>query len=957
MKIYRKATFLVAGVSAIATTAQVHAQVAGDSAAAGEPIPDSIVVTGSRVATTGNEAPTPVTVVTTEQLLETTPANISDAINRLPQFSAQPSTRNIGSAQGNSIGNYLDLRKFGSNRTLILLDGNRLPPTAASGAIDTNIIPQSLVERVEVVTGGASAVYGSDAVTGVVNFVLDKDFTGVKYKTQFGTSTYGDADSWRIGVAAGTPLFEGRGHMLFSFDNSESDGLIYLDSRKNGEDNWIVGGDGSENNPFRLVQHGRTLLGSRGGMTVGNNLPPELQNIVFNNDGVATPFIHGGDAGVRGIESGGDGGVYDTGTLVAPLNTTQFFGRFDYNLTDNLTAFVQGSYSIGKSKWPYSSARYVSRIRSGNPFIPADIQQIMTDTGTDTIDIGRLQSRHDGLPGRINDSDNQNIFVMTGLEGQLFGDFKWDANYIYARNRLKVINHNNTSTPRFAAALDAVVDPATGRVVCHVSLTEFADRYAGCEPLNVFGPTAPSKSAYDWITDDTHFVLTNKMHSVNSAITGTLFSWWAGDVRMAISGEYRWMTLDNNSSVEGTDPPDCTGIRDGMNCIGSPAWQHDVSESNYAKQNVKELAAELLVPLATDLPFINSLDLNLAGRVTDYSTSGSVETWKVGATWEPISSLRFRAVRSRDIRAPTLTDLFAPESISVSGFTDIHTGISAPVVIQRSGNPNLTPEIAYTNTLGVVFDPDFLPGFSLAIDYYDIKINNAIVGASGFSVDIQRECEASDGTSPLCDLLIRPLPFSDRSPANFPTGVRQRSVNASKQWTRGVDVEANYNFDAMALVSSLPGDFSIRAIVSYQPTLQRQTLPSLPPQESAGIVANPTGRNGFSKVRTVVNLGYSSDRLDVRVAERWQSKQATSDPTAFDLRPDIPSYAYTDLFVSYDLDVGNGVMTPFVTIENLFNKREPLIGGQNNVPGLFYPTGRGFDVIGRYFTVGVRGNF
>src|SRR5690606_16358103 len=162
---------------------------------------------------------------------------------------------------------------------------------------------------------------------------------------------------------------------------------------------------------------------------------------------------------------------------------TQFFGRFDYNLTDNLTAFVQGGYSVAKSVWPYSSARYVSTIRSGNPFIPADVQQLMTDTGTETINLGRLQTLHDGLPGRVNDSDNQNIFVMTGVQGSLFGDFSWDANYTYSKNRLKVINHNNTSTPRFAAALDAVVDPATGRVVCQVSLTEYADRYAGCEPL------------------------------------------------------------------------------------------------------------------------------------------------------------------------------------------------------------------------------------------------------------------------------------------------------------------------------------------------------------------------------------------------------------------------------------------------------------------------------------------
>lgn len=962
---YRKASFLVAGVSMIAIATQANAQdAAGDSQAApaqaeaqAEASNADIVVTGSRVVQNGNQAPTPVTVVPTERLLQTTPSNIPDALNRLPQFASQPSTRNIGSAQANATGNFLNLRRFGANRNLILLDGNRVPPTSTTGAVDTNIIPQSLVQRVEIVTGGASAVYGSDAVTGVINFIIDKNYNGLKFNSQIGTSTYGDASSWRVGMAAGTSLFDDRAHIEFSYDHYDSKGLIDVDSRSAGKDYWIVGGAGTAANPFRLVKNGRTLLGSRGGMIVGSP-PPALADIVFNSDGVPTPFIHGAPSGVSGIESGGDGGYYDNGTLVAPLRTNQFFARLDYKVTDDVNAYVQGSYSDSYANYPYASARYVADILSGNPFIPASIQQIMTATNTPSIRIGRLQSREDGLPGRVNNVFFRSVFVMAGLNGKVFGNFDWGLNYTYSENVNHVTNQNNTFTPRFAAAVDAVRDPATGRVVCQVSLTPYANLFPGCEPLNVFGPTAPSKSAYDWITSDTDFKLYNRMNDVNFSVSGSPFDLWAGPVRVALSGEYRWLTLDNRSSVEGAVPPDCTGIRDTVNCSAStPAWQHDVSASAYAKQNVKEIAGEVLIPLLKDVPLVRSLELNLAGRYTDYSTSGSVETWKIGGTWEIFPGLRVRATRSRDIRAPTLQDLYQPVRISVTGFTDLHTNISQPVSVISQGNANLVPEVAMTTTIGAVFQPDFLPGFSLAIDYYNIQIDNAIIAASGFDTSIQRECEVSNGTSPLCDLLVRPNPFSDRSAANFPTRVLSQNVNASKQWTKGVDVEANYGFDLSSISADVPGKLNIRALLSYQPTLKRQTLPSLPAQQSAGIVGNPTGLPGISKVRATLNLDYTSGGLNVLVSERWQSKQQPSDRSVnVDLRPDIPAYAYTDVSLNYKLKVGGTTLNPFLTVENLFNKKPPIIGGQNNVPGLYFPTGTGFDVIGRYFTIGIRGN-
>jgi outer membrane receptor protein involved in Fe transport len=942
-----KASFvsLLCGVSAVALTGVAHAQTSASASDIQE-----VVVTGSRV-TNGNQAPTPVTVLDTAQLLETTPSNIPDALNRLPQFAAQIGNRNIGNAGGNSTGNYLSLRQFGSNRNLILLDGNRLPPTAANGAVDTNVIPQALVERVEVVTGGASAVYGSDAVTGVINFVIDKNFTGAKANAQVGISDYGDGASWRIGGAIGSPLFGGRGHFVASFDHYDFKGVMDMESRPPADEYPTVGGTGTAANPYRLIQHGRRSTEARGGMIINTNVPG-LRDVVFRSNGIATPFVHGTATGVSGLESGGDGFVYTFGTIAAPLRTNQAFLRFDYDLTDSLRAYVQGSFNDSFNDYPYSPNRMQGVIQSGNPFIPASIQQIMTATSTPSIEIMRREYKEDGLPGRHNRNYTTNAFFMTGLAGKVFETFDWNVNYLYSRSTQQVTNRGNINSAKWAAALDAVTDPATGRVVCQVSLTPAAGRFAGCEPLNIFGPYATTLSAYDFVTDDTRFTLANLMHDVNFAVSGSPFSTWAGPVTVAVSGEYRWLSLRNNSSAEPTAAPDCTGLRPTANCSPTgTAYQSDLTASMYAKQDVTEVAGEVLIPLLSDVAFARSLELNLAGRYTDYSTSGSVQTWKAGATWQVNDELRIRGAMSRDIRAPTLQDLFAPSSSRPLSYSDLHTGTAKNGLLYSQGNPDLVPEVARTNTLGVVYQPNWLPRFSLAVDYFEITINNAITSANGTSTNIQRECEDSNGVSPFCSLLVRPFPFSNRSPENFPTAAYSQTLNAARQWTRGWDVEANYRFELADLIASLPGSVSLRGLVSYQPVLKRQTISSVPPTESSGIA-------GMSKVRANLSVNYDVGPLSLSVTERWQSSQHPSDPEInFDLREKIPAYSYTDISINYQLEVGGRTVVPFLTVENLFNKKPPIVGNGSSTVGLFYPTAQGFDVIGRYFTAGIRAQF
>jgi outer membrane receptor protein involved in Fe transport len=937
---------LLFGVSAFALATESRA---AEPAAPGQV--DEVVVTGSRVIKNGDDAPTPVTVQSAEQLLATTPTNIADGLNKLPQFAAQPSTRNIGNALTNATGNFLNLRRFGVNRNLVLLDGSRVPPSAATGAVDTNTMPQGLVQRVDVVTGGVSAVYGSDAVTGVINYILDKKFDGVKTVTEVGRSSHGDDDTWRAGVTAGADVLGGRGHIEGSYEFYNSDGVVGLNSRPAGVDDWVVGGTGTAANPFRLVEHGRVLNANQGGILTGT-LPAALQNITFKVDGVPTALIHGTSAGVAGVESGGDGGVFKDGTIVAPLRTNQAFGRFDYDVSNDVHAFVEAAYSDSFTRYPYTARILLNQgVLSGTAFIPASIQQLMTANKLAFVGVGRTSFEGGPYSPVMVRALSTNAFFEAGLDGKLVGDWKWRANYSYSRSTQRVSNINNVNVRRLAAALDSAVNPATGQVVCQVSLTASASLFPGCVPFNPFGPTAPSAAAYNYVNEDTHYTLVNGMQDATFSTSGTLFSLWAGPVTAAVNGEYRSLTLSNDTP-QSTAAPDCTGLRPSANCTATtPPYVGSVTAAMHANETVAEGGVEALVPLARDLPFIKSLDLNLAGRFTHYSVSGSAETWKVGGVWEIDDQLKVRATISRDIRAPTLTDLFLPPSVSQTGFTDLHTGVVKVLFSYTQGNRNLVPEVGKTETLGIVYKPRWAPNFSLAVDYYNINLTNAITQVTPTNNSIQQQCEASNGTSPYCALIVRPGPFSDHSAANAPTQIFAQGLNTARLYTKGVDIEANYHFDLSDLHLNAPGSVALRALFDCQPTLDTQTTPVSTPTNAAGIL-------GVSKWRGNLQAAYSLGGLSVTVVERWQSSQLPSDPSlSVDLRPKVPDYFYTDLALTYRTTVAGHQLEPFVAIDNLFNKQPPITGGSASTPGIFFPTPQGYDVIGRYVTVGLHTRF
>jgi outer membrane receptor protein involved in Fe transport len=922
---------------------------AGSSSASVE----QIVVTGSRVISNVANSPTPLTVVSAEQLQQTTPTNIPDALNKLPVFlgSQQPHTAgNGGSGSGQNV---LALRNFGAQRTLVLFDNHRVAPDNANGTVNVDVLPQMLMSRVDVVTGGASAVYGSDAVTGVVNFVLDKNFTGLKFNLNSGISNYGDGFSYKVAAAAGMDLFGGRGHFEMSVEHFNQDG-VPIANRPYGPGYWTLAGAGTTANPFAFVQNTRVPTHTFGGL-ITCTAPCTLNGQQFVSDGIVGPFAHGAATGTANVESGGDGAYDPFGQALTYFRTNNAFGRFSYNLDDTTSFYVQatGSESFASGTWyPMllnPGANQTNTFFTNNAFLPASVQQALNPANTpgQTFQLTEYVTKF-GLgeaPGTRN--LNRYLSVAVGLDGNLLGKFDWDLYYGHGEARQSITNVRNRNDAKIYAASDAVAGP-NGSVVCYVSTTQFANLYPGCVPMDPFGPTAISQSAYDYISGNTRYIMTNIMDNVSGSIAGTLFEDWAGPVKVALSGEARWNTYDVNSNAQPTDKVDCTGLRICSNQL--VVWAQNTVANAHASNNVWEFAGEADVPLLKDMPLVQSLSLNLAGRYTDYSSSGSVQTWKVGLDYHINDDVRLRATNSVDIRAPTLNDLFSPVQNSVTGFTDIHTNTNGSLFTSSQGNPNLVPEVARTYTAGIVFTPSFIPNLTLSYDYYRINLKNAIASISASNVQIQNLCEQSNGTSPYCTLFIRPLPFSDHTAANYPTSVLSESLNTANTMIEGADVEADYHFDLADIEQSLPGLLNLRVLANYQPVNRSQTFPG------AAIT-----RSVISRGHITAFVSYDLDNWSFGLENRWISnfKQASQSTIIYAL-PYIRSQDYVDLNITRRFTVDGADYSAYVTVQNLFNSLAPLDPTTSGAPGIFYPVpggsggGTGADIMGRYFTIGLR---
>jgi iron complex outermembrane receptor protein len=921
---------------------------------------EEIIVTGSHIVRDGYEAPAPVTVVGAEQIAAAGREDLANYINTMPSvlgsFTPQGyAISGVGGGGQNGV-NSIALRGLGSQRTLVLLDGRRTAASAPDGTIDVSSFPQELVSRVDVVTSGASAAYGSDAIAGVVNFVLDKNYTGVKGAIEGGVSTYGDNRNWKVSLTAGTKFANDRGHFLISGSAASRDGILDGTAR-----DWNNQGYETFGNPaygtgagqstsvpaFLFLPKVGTVTGTAGGIITNT----ALKGTAFGPGGTPYQYNYGSIIGSVYMAGGGDWQsavpLRAVGALDPRSKRKTLYTYSSYDLTDNVQAYVEVSWAESYSKTNNTARDDLGSlvIKADNPFIPASVRSQMTTLGITQFNMGRLSidlnvypTNTIGSTGVFNRIQNRYTVGLNGTVDAFGSTWTWDAHYHTGVTRTSETYYNQKTNALFNLAVDAVTSPTTGAPICRSTLT---DPTNGCVPINMMGIGTISQAALHYVAAAPRRNQQFGEDNFSATIRGEPFMIWAGPVSFATGFEWR------KDSISGTS--------------NSVALLDQARSGNYKPTNgsftVAEGFFETIVPLAKEESWAKSLDVNAAVRFTNYSVSGFATTYKFGATYQPIEEIRFRATRSHDIRAPNLAELFNAGANVVNNVIDpfIPGGTTTvPTRTVNSGNINLTPEKADTTQVGVVVQPSFMPGFSASVDYWNIKINDGI-GAQT-STQIINNCFL--GQQVFCAAVTRTPGL------NF---INVYPFNIARQIRRGLDFEAGYNLNMADVVDSWGGTFNVRALTTryLKAELVTGSSPAVDYVGQNGMELG--GQAGVPKWVYNVTLTYALDPISLTVSGRGFSsgvrdKRATECTTGCPVssgdRPTINNNTmagafYLDASITYDV---NENASMYFGVNNLLNRDpEPHVG-------IFNPTGYFnaaynavlYDPVGRAFRAGIR---
>jgi outer membrane receptor protein involved in Fe transport len=862
---------------------------------------------------------------------------LADSLNQLPAFGNSTSTNNPGTGlSGGTMGqNILNLRGLGDNRNLVLLDGHRLVSTNTENSVDINVIPQNLVSRVDIVTGGASAAYGSDAVTGVVNFVLNTKFEGLKGDFGGGISTYGDLPSYKGSLAWGGSFLGGRLRVIASasffnqtgLPRAQGTGRAWYDNAPGLIPNLT--GSGPTN---IIVPSIRSAVGTAGGLISAG----PLKGTRFLAGGSPAPFNFGFDSGSV-YQSGGDGSTPEVGFAPTQWRTANF-AHAEYDVTQDDTLYAEGLYSYDWTKNEAETNVMVGAaaqftIFSGNPYIPATIQSYMTSHNLASFALGRYLEE---FPAVTFFDAATTTHEAIGIKGaNVFGFDTWHYDLSYSSGQThQVLAENNLAINRniFAAA-DAVVNPANGQIVCRSTL---AGLDAGCQPINLFGPNSVAQSAIPWTIGNNYKVLSLRQNVWQGSLSGDLGSWvslGAGPISFATGAEYR-----EETAVQTVDPlsptiNDFTGVR------GAPAslagkqgpYRFNNPLPFNGSYNVAEGFLEIGIPILKDLPFARSLSADVAGRYTSYSLAGDVKTWKYGLDYQVVDDIRFRGTVSQDIRAPNLLELFnaSTQSINAQLYPSSTNGNTTQSLVISKGNPNLTPEKALTYTYGVVLTPTFLEGLSVSADYYDIRLKGAVG-----SVSAQNEIDfCYQGQALYCSLV---------TPNNGTITVITQNLNLNVLETAGYDFEASYNTELWG------NPFGVRMIANHQ-TIDISQAPASPTQNLLDSSKTPSWK-------VSLQLRYTLGDFSFFAQERYTS-EVLMDPTkkagVFTNNNSVPHIFYTDLTVNYNMEAWGTSDQLYLSVNNVFNQDPPFVLSPPSTWSV--PTdGAAYDRIGRYFSLGLR---
>lgn len=862
---------------------------------------EEIVVTGSRIDRAGFTAPTPLVRMTAEDLSVGARLNVAAALNDLPQFRAtqSPQTTSTNTGAGSAP---VDLRGLGISRTLVLIDGRRV-----SSENDLNAIPTVLVKSADVVTGGASAAWGSGAVAGVVNVSLDRRFEGMKLGAEYGISSFDDAEQMRFEAAYGRKVLDGRGHFVIGGEYLENDGVIPRASRPNvGRWSQVSTNDGTGN--FVNVPDVGFSNAAYGGLIMSG----VLKGKAFNPDGSLRDFDYGKVVGTSSV--GGEGPSNDDiSPLVTPQQRYATLASFTYDIQDNLrfTADVRHSKMWNTYTWFGDHNRGNLIIKRDNAFLPGAVGAAMDAAGETTLTMGRFNS--DINFPKI-DFERVTTQATLALDGEIGERWRWGAYYSHGEF------NNDIDTPGFILskewnqAVDSVINPATGQAVCRVALT---DPSSTCVPINLFGLGAPSQAAADYVTGTPSQRSTTKLDTVGFSMRGEPVTLPAGDVSVAFGVEARKESIDQT-----------VGELDAAKAFRT--FQFSAMSGDFT---VKEAFGEVLVPLVKDVPVFNDLQFNAAARISEYDTTGSIWSWKVGATNEFFPGFRGRVTQSRDIRSANLTELFTQTTTGYNNINDPVKNATVYVLNNGGGNPGLTPETADTLTLGFTYSPPSVPGLNMSIDYYSIKIDDVITTIA--PQDLVTRCY--NGNTALCAKV-------ERDAAGDLVRTMSTYVNLSEYKTDGVDVEVSYTSALDRFITDAPGRIKLRMVGTWTNSLT--TNDGISEIEYVGSQGYAFGL-GVPEVRLNASAGWKGEVFGANLRARYLS-DGVYNSTIKIVNNDIDAYTYFDLGLTADLTrYGADGVELYANATNLFDKDPPE-------GALFSPY---YDVIGRYVTIGARARF
>lgn len=937
-----------------------------------------IVVTGSRIARRDYVSSSPISTISSDFIAKSDSSTLESSLNQLPQITASASSSTNTQSRGGQAS--LNLRGLGQQRTLVLIDGRRVQPSAPDGSVDLNIIPSNLVGSVEVITGGASAIYGSDAVTGVVNLKLRRNFEGVELTGKYGFSGIGDAQTLDLNGVVGGKFADGKGSAMVSFGYSDRKIAPYSAR------DYLLGQLVVTSLPNTVVNVSASNLPSQtavnnifAGYGVAPGTVSRSTPLSFNLDG--TLFAPPGSVNYRGSTSlpyinYGNRLSYalsDLYTAQTPLTRYNVFTRATYEIADDIELFVEGWYTNyyvstgGIYANAGSSSGATLYVPVTNPFIPADLQTYLASRPNPTAPFTVTRFTIEG--GRRFERNDYDVFQLTGgVNGKIGGtDLAWSLVGSFGKMHDLTTYTGYPSSSAIQTLLNA---PDGGASLCTGG-------------YNVFGPQPVSDSCAAYIQRTAHNVTVLKQTNIEANLSGSLFDLPAGTLKFALGADYR----ENTYSYESDYLISSGDLANFLPVFGS---------SGLTKAT--EGYGELLIPVIKNGPLVKEFTLDASYRYSHYNTVGGISTYKVDADWTVIDGIRIRGGYSRATRAPSAGELFAAVNLGQASIGSpgligagdpcdtrgaYRTGPNATAVTnlclaqgipssliggfvntnprvpyQAGGNLNLEPETADTYSIGLVLNPKlaspWLAHLTLSVDYYSIKIDKAI-GPITTTVALSQCFDSTtnptfSNSNYYCTLLAR-------DPSNGQlTVVQNPLLNLASYQSSGIDTQIDWRvrFSDIGLGGS--GSFGISSVISYLNTFKIRNLAGAPNLDYAGTIGN-TQIDLFAdahprwKATTNATLSIDSATLNLRWRYLGSMANAANVGTGGTAHG-VPAVSYFDLDASFDVAKRFSLTLGIV---NMFDKRPPTLN--DSVSGVLATDPYTYDMIGRRFYVGAKVRF